>query len=58
MNIDEIIALDKADPLAKKCLEFDLPVDTLYLDGNSLGACLNRLNREWQRWLASNGETT
>ena len=38
MNIDEIIALDKADPLAKKRLEFDLPVDTLYLDGNSLGA--------------------
>ena len=38
MNIDEIIALDKVDPLAKKRLEFDLPADTLYLDGNSLGA--------------------
>jgi kynureninase len=38
MNFDEIIALDKADPLAKKRLEFDLPVNTIYLDGNSLGA--------------------
>jgi kynureninase len=38
MNFDEIIALDKADPLANKRLEFDLPVDTIYLDGNSLGA--------------------
>lgn len=38
MNFDEIIALDKADPLAQKHLEFDLPVNTIYLDGNSLGA--------------------
>jgi kynureninase len=38
MNFDEIIALDKADPLAKKRLEFDLPANTIYLDGNSLGA--------------------
>lgn len=38
MNFDEIITLDKADPLAKKRLEFDLPADTIYLDGNSLGA--------------------
>ena len=38
MNLDEIIALDKADPLAEKRLEFDLPENTIYLDGNSLGA--------------------
>jgi len=38
MNFDEIIALDKADPLANKRLEFDLPKNTIYLDGNSLGA--------------------
>lgn len=38
MNFDEIITLDKADPLAKKRLEFDLPAATIYLDGNSLGA--------------------
>ena len=38
MNFDEIITLDKADPLAKKRQEFDLPANTIYLDGNSLGA--------------------
>jgi kynureninase len=38
MNFDEIITLDKADPLAKKRLAFDLPANTIYLDGNSLGA--------------------
>jgi kynureninase len=38
MNFEQIIALDKADPLAKKRLEFDLPANTIYLDGNSLGA--------------------
>ena len=38
MNFDDISALDKADPLAKKRLEFDLPTNTVYLDGNSLGA--------------------
>ena len=38
MILDEIIALDKADPLAEKRHEFDLPQNTIYLDGNSLGA--------------------
>jgi kynureninase len=38
MNFDEIITLDKADPLAKKRLEFEVPANTIYLDGNSLGA--------------------
>lgn len=38
MKLEQIIALDKADPLAKKRHEFDLPNNTIYLDGNSLGA--------------------
>lgn len=38
MNFEDVIALDKADPLANKRLEFDLPENTIYLDGNSLGA--------------------
>ena len=38
MNFNEIVALDKADPLANKRDEFNLPADTIYLDGNSLGA--------------------
>ena len=38
MNFDDIVALDKADVLASKRDEFDLPANTIYLDGNSLGA--------------------
>lgn len=38
MNFDDILALDKADSLAHKRAEFDLPAQTIYLDGNSLGA--------------------
>ena len=37
MNFEDIITLDKADPLATKRFEFDLPDNTIYLDGNSLG---------------------
>ena len=55
MNFDDILALDKADPLAKKRLEFDLPDNTVYLDGNSLGALpkaaksrvANVVNEQW-----------
>ena len=38
MNFSEIVALDKDDSLASKRDEFDLPENTIYLDGNSLGA--------------------
>jgi kynureninase len=35
---DEAVALDTADPLAFARERFVLPADTIYLDGNSLGA--------------------
>jgi len=35
---DEALALDARDPLAAYRARFTLPADTLYLDGNSLGA--------------------
>ncbi|MFI9275165.1 kynureninase [Kitasatospora sp. NPDC052896] len=35
---EECAALDAADPLARFRAEFTLPADTVYLDGNSLGA--------------------
>lgn len=38
MIFEEVAALDKADPLYSKRFEFELPGNTLYLDGNSLGA--------------------
>lgn len=48
MTLDEVQALDAADPLAGKRREFLLPEGTLYLDGNSLG-CLPRQARERAR---------
>ncbi len=38
MTRDEARALDARDPLAGYRAQFTLPADTLYLDGNSLGA--------------------
>jgi kynureninase len=38
VNYAQLIRLDQQDPLANKREEFSLPVDTIYLDGNSLGA--------------------
>ncbi len=38
MTHDEALALDARDPLAAYRARFTLPADTLYLDGNSLGA--------------------
>ena len=45
---DQIEALERSDPLAKKRDEFDLPANTVYLDGNSLG-CLPIAARERAR---------
>ncbi|WP_340680293.1 kynureninase [Paraglaciecola sp.] len=38
MTFQDISALDAIDPLASKKSEFALPSDSIYLDGNSLGA--------------------
>ena len=56
MNFNEIIALDKVDTLAHKRDEFDLPADTIYLDGNSLGAlpkAVNLLVQQARTWIHS-----
>lgn len=36
-TLDECRALDAADPLGHLALQFDIPQDLIYLDGNSLG---------------------
>ncbi|VBB16801.1 kynureninase [Burkholderia stabilis] len=44
-------ALDAADPLAHCRARFDLPADTIYLDGNSLGAMPANVPARMQRAL-------
>jgi len=56
---DTCLALDQADPMAAFRARFTLPADTLYLDGNSLGAMpsnvpqrvLHAMTQEWAHGL-------
>lgn len=58
-TLDEVRALDAADPLRAFAAEFDIPPGVIYLDGNSLGpptrAAIARLQQtsgnEWRRGL-------
>jgi kynureninase len=45
MNADKLEQLDAADPLGHLQEAFDIPADTIYLNGNSLGP-LSRASRE------------
>ena len=45
MKFADFEALEKTDPLAAKRNEFELKEDTVYLDGNSLGALPKSVNK-------------
>ena len=45
MNVTDVDVLDNNDPLAKYRDEFHLPENTIYLDGNSLGALPKRVKQ-------------
>ncbi|MGM0480673.1 MAG: kynureninase [Pseudomonadota bacterium] len=45
MTRNELAQRDLNDPLASYQQEFDLPADTIYLDGNSLGAIPHRVKQ-------------
>lgn len=45
MNLTDVERLDNNDPLAQYRDEFDIPDNTIYLDGNSLGALPKRVKQ-------------
>mgnify|MGYP006396472775 FL=1 len=45
IKLDEIKTLDKQDPLQSYREQFSLPKNTIYLDGNSLGALPTRVKQ-------------
>ncbi|ASG65046.1 kynureninase [Idiomarina piscisalsi] len=45
MNLTDVERLDSNDPLAQYRDEFDIPDNTIYLDGNSLGALPKRVKQ-------------
>lgn len=52
MTRDDCLAMDSADPLAALREAFDLPPQTIYLDGNSLGALPRAALRRAQELVA------
>ena len=48
IKLDEIKTLDKQDPLQSYREQFSLPKNTIYLDGNSLGALPTRVKQRVQ----------
>ncbi len=58
MTYDEVLELDKREPLCCKRSEFALPEGMIYLDGNSFGAFQKWHRLERKMWLPGNGEKT
>ena len=65
MNDQDVLELDRNDPLAGKRREFVIPENIIYLDGNSLGAMpavanersIELMQQQWGRDLVTSWNT-